>query len=300
MGGNSTKPQSESSSDGEIDHVTESSDSEQRHFLGPLPWEGYPYAGAIPYRLPSDTDVLEFGSFEHEAASHLPHYCFGSHSPANLGAFQKVFKQPFSVGLSKDDDQVPSTSKPKEDWFEGYSPMECELAAGGSKQNQPGWIGPLFGFPASGPGPSEDTPHVRGSLNKEISSLMQGKDLKSIILELLTQWDDYQLFQLTKFYRERLKQAIEEGVERLSWMLRQEGIFQWTRHEKVAELAGQGKWTDSSTLFLSLVMGKGSQARRVMWESFVKMQHELPKLHKILKEIQEFASVGQEPLPEIQ
>ncbi|XP_038656812.1 NACHT, LRR and PYD domains-containing protein 3-like isoform X2 [Scyliorhinus canicula] len=35
-------------------------------------------------------------------------------------------------------------------------------------------------------------------------------------------------------------------------------------------------------------MEKGSLARRVMWESFVKMRHGVPKLDKILKEIQEF------------
>ncbi|XP_051865273.1 NACHT, LRR and PYD domains-containing protein 3-like isoform X2 [Pristis pectinata] len=108
-----------------------------------------------------------------------------------------------------------------------------------------------------------------------------------MISELLAQLDDYQLFQLTKFYQERLKQAIEERVEGLSLMLREEGHFSRQEHEKVTKLAEQGNRTDSSTFFLSLVMGKGSRARKVMWESFVKMQNHLPKLNKILKEIQE-------------
>ncbi|XP_067916183.1 NACHT, LRR and PYD domains-containing protein 12-like [Heterodontus francisci] len=37
-------------------------------------------------------------------------------------------------------------------------------------------------------------------------------------------------------------------------------------------------------------MEKGSRARRVMWEAFVKIRHRLPKLEKILKEIQELGS----------
>ncbi|XP_078059580.1 NACHT, LRR and PYD domains-containing protein 3-like isoform X2 [Mustelus asterias] len=37
-------------------------------------------------------------------------------------------------------------------------------------------------------------------------------------------------------------------------------------------------------------MEKGSRARRVMWESFVRMRHGVPKLDKILKEIQELGS----------
>ncbi|XP_055486371.1 NACHT, LRR and PYD domains-containing protein 3-like isoform X2 [Leucoraja erinacea] len=70
-------------------------------------------------------------------------------------------------------------------------------------------------------------------------------------------------------------------------MMRQEGCFSEQEHGNIAELVVKGNRRDSSTLFLSLVMGKGNRARRVMWESFVKMQNELPKLNKILKEIQE-------------
>ncbi|XP_059818820.1 NACHT, LRR and PYD domains-containing protein 3-like [Hypanus sabinus] len=113
------------------------------------------------------------------------------------------------------------------------------------------------------------------------------KDSKSTISDLLTQCEDYQLLHLTIFYRERLKLAIEERVEGLSWTLRQEGQFSEQEHEEVKKLAEWGNWTESSKLFLSLVMEKGAQARRVMWKSFVKVRKELPKLERILKEIQE-------------
>ncbi|XP_072354303.1 NACHT, LRR and PYD domains-containing protein 3-like isoform X1 [Scyliorhinus torazame] len=59
---------------------------------------------------------------------------------------------------------------------------------------------------------------------------------------------------------------------------------------KVTELVEKGNRADSSKLLLNLVMEKGSRARRVMWESFVKMRHGVPKLDKILKEIQELGS----------
>ncbi|XP_078251072.1 NACHT, LRR and PYD domains-containing protein 3-like isoform X3 [Rhinoraja longicauda] len=119
-------------------------------------------------------------------------------------------------------------------------------------------------------------------------------DLTPTLSELLTQWNEYQLFQLTKFYRERLKQAIEEGVDSLSLMMRPEGHFSEQEHVNITELAAKGNRSDCSTLFLSLVMEKGNRARRVMWESFVKMQNELPKLDKILKEIQKLGPDPQE------
>ncbi|XP_067835535.1 NACHT, LRR and PYD domains-containing protein 3-like isoform X1 [Heptranchias perlo] len=110
-------------------------------------------------------------------------------------------------------------------------------------------------------------------------------DPNTAITEFLTKCDDYQLFQLTKFYRDRIEQAIEEGVEGLSLMLTGEDHFSGQEYHKVTELAVKGNRADSSKLLLNLVMEKGSQARRVMWESFLKM-HRLPKLVKILKEMQ--------------
>ncbi|XP_041065190.1 NACHT, LRR and PYD domains-containing protein 3-like [Carcharodon carcharias] len=115
-------------------------------------------------------------------------------------------------------------------------------------------------------------------------------DPNSRITEFLTKWDDFQLFQLTKFYWDRIEQAIEEGVDGVSSLLTYEQIFNGQEHRKVTELTDKGNRAESSKLLLSLVMEKGSRARRVMWESFVKVHHGVPKLDKIIKEIQELGS----------
>ncbi|XP_059815292.1 NACHT, LRR and PYD domains-containing protein 12-like [Hypanus sabinus] len=77
-------------------------------------------------------------------------------------------------------------------------------------------------------------------------------------------------------------------------MLTKEGHFNREENEKVTELTEKGNRTESSRLFLSLVMGKGSRARRAMWESFLMWRTELPKLDKILREIQEHGPDQQE------
>ncbi|XP_072892407.1 NACHT, LRR and PYD domains-containing protein 3-like isoform X2 [Hemitrygon akajei] len=109
----------------------------------------------------------------------------------------------------------------------------------------------------------------------------------SMITELLASWDDFQLLQLTDFYRDRLEQAMEGAVHGVSLALTAEYQFSGEEHRKISDLADKGERADSSKLLLSLVMEKGSCARRVMWETFVKMRIGVPKLDKILKEIQE-------------
>ncbi|XP_062895424.1 NACHT, LRR and PYD domains-containing protein 14-like [Mobula hypostoma] len=146
-----------------------------------------------------------------------------------------------------------------------------------------------------GTGTSEATVCQLGSsLNTELSSPQQGAESEFTISDLLAEGGEYRLYQLTKFYRDRLKQAIEEKVERLGWMLTKEGHFSRAENEKVTELTEKGNRTESSRLFLSLVMGKGSRARRAMWESFVMWRTELPKLDRILREIQELGPGPQE------
>ncbi|XP_072894317.1 uncharacterized protein [Hemitrygon akajei] len=146
----------------------------------------------------------------------------------------------------------------------------------------------------SGNSTSEATACLLGSsLETEFSSPQQGADPEFTISDLLAEGEEYRLYQLTKFYRDRLKQAIEEKVERLGWMLTKEGHFSREENEKVTELTEKGKRAESSRLFLSLVMDKGSRARRVMWESFVMWRTELPKLDRILREIKE---LGPDPL----
>ncbi|XP_072892664.1 uncharacterized protein [Hemitrygon akajei] len=122
----------------------------------------------------------------------------------------------------------------------------------------------------------------------------------SAITELLASWDDSQLLQLTDFYRDRLEQAMEGGVHGVSLALKAENQFSGEEHRKISDLADEGERADSSKLLLSLVMEKGTRARRVMWESFVKMRTGVPKLDKILKEIQEHGCVPvHRPVPEI-
>ncbi|XP_078061934.1 uncharacterized protein LOC144487736 [Mustelus asterias] len=115
-------------------------------------------------------------------------------------------------------------------------------------------------------------------------------DPDSTLTEFFTNCDDYLLFQLTKFYRDRLEQAIEEGVEGLALMLIGEDHFSGQEYQKVSELVQNGNRAGSSKLLLNLVMEKGPRARRMMWESFVKMHHSLRKLGSILREIQELGS----------
>ncbi|XP_059816797.1 NACHT, LRR and PYD domains-containing protein 3-like [Hypanus sabinus] len=129
-----------------------------------------------------------------------------------------------------------------------------------------------------------------------------GKDTgpSSVITELLASWDDSQLLQLTDIYRDRLEQAMEGGVHGVSLALTAENQFSVEQYRKISDLADKGERADSSKLLLSLVMEKGSRARRVMWETFVKMRTGVPKLDKILKEIQEHGCVlVHRPVPEI-
>ncbi|XP_059818650.1 uncharacterized protein LOC132390075 isoform X5 [Hypanus sabinus] len=112
-------------------------------------------------------------------------------------------------------------------------------------------------------------------------------DLNSAISAFLSNCDDHQLFRLTRFYKERLEQAIEEGVEGVSFMLMRENHFTGQEYHSVTELAKKGNRAGASKLLLDLVMERGSGARKVMWESFVKLHHHLLKLSRILNEIRE-------------
>ncbi|XP_062895507.1 uncharacterized protein LOC134341577 isoform X2 [Mobula hypostoma] len=126
------------------------------------------------------------------------------------------------------------------------------------------------------------------------------KDPSSVIAELLASWNDSQLLQLTDFYLDRLEQAIERGVHGVSLALTAENQFSGAEHQTISDLADNGKRADSSKLLLNLVMEKGSRAQRVMWETFVKMRNVVPKLDKIMKEIQEHGCVPiYRPIPEI-
>ncbi|XP_059817820.1 NACHT, LRR and PYD domains-containing protein 3-like isoform X3 [Hypanus sabinus] len=70
-------------------------------------------------------------------------------------------------------------------------------------------------------------------------------------------------------------------------MLMRENHFTGQEYHSVTELAEKGNRAGASKLLLDLVMERGSGARKVMWESFVKLHHHLPKLSRILNEIRE-------------
>ncbi|XP_072893559.1 uncharacterized protein [Hemitrygon akajei] len=207
----------------------------------------------------------------------------------------KAPKRLLPGGSSREDDRDTGSKVPKQGQIESNVPMECSPAAVEVEQSRPKDrdVGDTDQDP--GTSTSEATVYQLGSsLNMELSSPQQGAEPKFTISELLAQGDEYRLYQLTTFYRDRLQQAIEEKVERLGWMLTKEGHFSREENEKVTELTEKGNRAESSRLFLSLVMDKGSQARRAMWESFVMWRTELPKLDKILREIQELGPDPQE------
>ncbi|XP_072131398.1 NACHT, LRR and PYD domains-containing protein 3-like [Mobula birostris] len=231
-----------------------------------------------------------------------------------LNRVRTVLKRFLPLKLLGEDDRDTGSKVPKQGRIESNVPIECGPAAAEVEQIQPrdsdvrntdrdpgtGTSEATVCQPRDsdvrntdrdpGTGTSEATAcQLGGSLNTELSSPQQGAvtEPEFAISDLLAQGGEYQLYQLTKFYRDRLEQAIEEKVERLGWMLTKEGHFSREENEKVTELTEKGHRTESSRLFLSLVMGKGSQARRAMWESFVTWRTELPKLDRILREIQE-------------
>ncbi|XP_072894004.1 NACHT, LRR and PYD domains-containing protein 3-like [Hemitrygon akajei] len=212
-----------------------------------------------------------------------------------LNRVQKVLKRFLPGGSSREDDRDTGNKVPKQGQIESNVPMECGPAAEEEEQIQPRDSDVRDTNQDPGTSTSEATDGQLGSsLNTELSSAQQGAEPVFTISDLLAQGEEYRLYQLTKYYRDRLKQAIEEKVERLGWMLTKEGHLSREENEKVTELTEKGNRTEGSRLFLSLVNGKGSQARRAMWESFVTWRSELPKLDRILREIQELGPDPQE------
>ncbi|XP_072893235.1 uncharacterized protein [Hemitrygon akajei] len=203
----------------------------------------------------------------------------------------KRLKRFLPGGSSREDDLDTGSKVPKLGQIDSDVPMECGPAAEEEEKIQPGDSDVRDTDQDPGTSTSEATAcRLGSSLNTELSSPQEGAEPEFTISDLLAQGEEYRLYQLTKFYGDRLKQAIEEKVERLGWMLTKEGHFSREENEKVTELTEKGNRAESSRLFLSLVMDKGFQARRAMWESFVTWRTELPKLDRILREIQEHAS----------
>ncbi|XP_067836221.1 NACHT, LRR and PYD domains-containing protein 3-like [Heptranchias perlo] len=70
----------------------------------------------------------------------------------------------------------------------------------------------------------------RGEDPTSSTRMRMDTDPNAAITEFLTKCDDYQLFQLTKFYRDRLEQAIEEVVDGVSSLLTYERHFSGLEH----------------------------------------------------------------------
>eukprot|EP00062_Callorhinchus_milii_P027227 gi/632990270/ref/XP_007884091.1/ PREDICTED: uncharacterized protein LOC103173240 [Callorhinchus milii] len=111
--------------------------------------------------------------------------------------------------------------------------------------------------------------------------------LSDTFSKTLALYNGYELFRITKFYRDRIEQAIEEDVETVISVLTRNEYFSQEEYQKLTELTHSGHRRRSSKLLLNLVLGKGSRVQRVMWESFEEMKHTLPKLNKIMIDIQE-------------
>ncbi|XP_032872923.1 uncharacterized protein LOC116970374 isoform X1 [Amblyraja radiata] len=197
----------------------------------------------------------------------------------------KILKRLWPGTSSKNDGQNTGTTTEKQSGIESSTSMECEPAEEEREQCQSRERGIGDVVHAPGTESSDKIHHDRDSSNKESSSPLQGADINSAISAFLSNCDDHQLLQLTRFYRDRLEQAIEECVEGVSLMVMSTDHFTGQECHRVTELAETGKQAAGSKLLLNLVMEKDSGAQRLMWESLVKIHHTLPKLSRILKEI---------------
>ncbi|XP_072894003.1 uncharacterized protein [Hemitrygon akajei] len=244
-----------------------------------------PAGGAFPNRDQNvnKTTTISNRQSESEWTQPFPNFPFRKLKRAAIG-----LKRILPGGSSREDDRDTERKVPNQGQIESDVPMESGLAAEEEEQIQPRDSDVSDTDQDLGTSTSEATACQLGSsLNMELSSPQQGAESEFTISDLLAQGEEYRLYQLTKFYRDRLKEAIEENVERLGIMLTEEGHFSREENEKVTELTEKGNRAESSRLFLSLVMDKGSRARRAMWKSFVTLRTELPKLDRILRQIQE-------------
>ncbi|XP_072893823.1 uncharacterized protein [Hemitrygon akajei] len=144
----------------------------------------------------------------------------------------KAPKRLLPGGSSREDDRDTGSKVPKQGQIASNVPMECSPAAAEVEQSRPRDrdVGDTDQDP--GTSTSEATVYQLGSsLNMELSTPQQGAEPKFTISELLAPGEEYRLCQLTKFYRDRLQQAIEEKVERLGSMLTKEGYFSREENE---------------------------------------------------------------------
>ncbi|XP_059818574.1 uncharacterized protein LOC132390012 [Hypanus sabinus] len=133
-------------------------------------------------------------------------------------------KRILSGGSSREDDRDTGSKVPNQGQIKSNVPMESGPAAEEEEQIQPGDSDVSDTDQDPGTSTSEATACQLGSLlNMELSSPQQGAESEFTISDLLAEGEEYRLYQQTKFYRDRLQQAIEEKVERLGIMLSEAG-----------------------------------------------------------------------------
>ncbi|XP_059817411.1 uncharacterized protein LOC132389012 [Hypanus sabinus] len=152
-----------------------------------------------------------------------------------LNRIRKVLKRFISGNSSREDDRDMGSKILKRGQTESNVPMESGPAAEKEEQIQPSDSDVRDTNQESGTSTREVIACQLGSsLITELSRPHQGAEPEFTISDLLAEGGEYRLYQLTKFYRDRLKQAIEEKVERLGWMLTKEGHF--SREENEASI----------------------------------------------------------------
>ncbi|XP_078087557.1 uncharacterized protein LOC144505316 [Mustelus asterias] len=112
------------------------------------------------------------------------------------------------------------------------------------------------------------------------------RDNSAAVTETLRGYTDTHLRKVTEFYRQRIEEAIEECVEAVSLIILNEVKSNDHCYMEIQQLARDGHQREASKLLLDTVMESGAQAARAMWETFVKMVPNHPKLRKILQEIE--------------
>ncbi|XP_072892303.1 uncharacterized protein [Hemitrygon akajei] len=269
-----TQPEGMTNADG--DHATKSCDSEQGHVLDPGQFQGDTHAGS------TSREDIAFDRTVSEPSGNIKHGA-GSKATEMGGVYACIKSQPGGLSDAEADHATKSSDSElthdlDPDQFQG------DPQAGATSREE-------IAFDRTISQPSGNFEHGAGVENMDFSSgsVKDRKifDLNSAISAFLSSCEDQQLLRLTRFYKERLEQAIEEGVEGVGFMLMDEDHFTGPGYHSVTELAEKGNRSGASKLLMDLVMEKGSGARRVMWESFVKLHHHLPKLSRILNEILE-------------
>ncbi|XP_078087615.1 NACHT, LRR and PYD domains-containing protein 3-like [Mustelus asterias] len=170
-------------------------------------------------------------------------------------------------------------------------PTKCfSLETSGSLRNAAGENNAIGTESSSPPNRNDSFNFCRVKRNEsstESDILNSFPEIDPSINETLASYSDRQLYTITKFYRQRLEEAIEGFVEIVSLALLQENMFTEKEHQVIKGMADTGDRPEASKQFFNVVMDHGAQAGRAMWVTFVKFREVKPKLKNILTDIYE-------------